>query len=120
VAKFNPSLSGAASLVYSTYLGGSGYDGEYTDYPNVLTLREPGPGIAVDSAGDAYVTGTTTSANFPTTPGAFQTAYHNASHSWQQGDAFEGLHPRALLEALQGPLAGRHVLPPAAPALPGR
>src|SRR5208337_3933771 len=39
-------------LVYSTYLGGSGADG--------------GLGIAVDSAGNAYVTGTTLSTNFPT------------------------------------------------------
>lgn len=39
------------SLVYSTYLGGFGVD--------------QGQGIAVDSAGNAYVTGTVTSPNFP-------------------------------------------------------
>ena len=42
-------------LTYSTYLGGSGGDVGY--------------GIAVDSAGDTYVTGTTSSINFPTTTG---------------------------------------------------
>jgi RHS repeat-associated protein len=47
------------NLVYSTYLGGSGL--------------EEGAGIAVDGAGSAYVTGFTTSTNFPTTPGAYQT-----------------------------------------------
>jgi hypothetical protein len=49
VAKFNPTGS---ALVYSTYLGGSGGDDGY--------------GIAVDSSGNAYVTGSTASSNFPT------------------------------------------------------
>ena len=49
VIKLNPAGS---ALVYSTYLGGSG-----SDY---------GRGIAVDTGGSAYVTGETTSTNFPT------------------------------------------------------
>jgi len=49
VAKLNPLGS---ALVYSTYLGGSGNDS--------------GSGIAVDSSGNAYVTGDTSSTNFPT------------------------------------------------------
>jgi hypothetical protein len=65
-AEFNPSLSGAASLVYSTYLGGNGNDA--------------GTGIAVDSSGNAYVTGYTGSSNFPTTPGAFQTQEPNGRY----------------------------------------
>jgi hypothetical protein len=48
-----------SSLVYSTYLGGSD-----DDSANAVT---------VDAAGNAYVTGATSSANFATTPGAFQT-----------------------------------------------
>ncbi len=51
VAKFNPFASGNSSLVYSTYLGGSGTD--------------KGLGIAVDSSNQAYVTGITGSVNFP-------------------------------------------------------
>jgi Beta-propeller repeat/Abnormal spindle-like microcephaly-assoc'd, ASPM-SPD-2-Hydin len=57
VAKLNPTGS---ALVYSTYLGGDEQDG--------------GTGIAVDNSGDVYVTGFALSSNFPTTPGAFQTA----------------------------------------------
>ncbi|MDX8367213.1 SBBP repeat-containing protein [Cytobacillus sp. IB215665] len=47
------------TLSYSTYLGGEGI--------------EAGFSIAVDGMGNAYVTGATSSTNFPTTPGAFQT-----------------------------------------------
>jgi hypothetical protein len=48
VAKLDPT---GTSLLYSSYLGGSGADF--------------GQGIAVDSLGDAYVTGSTQSTNFP-------------------------------------------------------
>jgi hypothetical protein len=56
VSKLNTT---GTALVYSTYLGGS-----TTDVAN---------GIAVNAAGNAYLTGVTDSTNFPTTPGAFQT-----------------------------------------------
>jgi uncharacterized protein (TIGR03437 family) len=46
------------SLMYATYLCGSGDDS--------------GAGIALDSAGNAYVTGTTSSADFPVSETAFQ------------------------------------------------
>ena len=58
VAKLDPTGS---ALVYSTYLGGSGGDVIF--------------GLAVDAAGNAYVTGLTDSTDFPTTMGAFQTTY---------------------------------------------
>ena len=45
-------------VIYSTYLGGNNFD--------------VGNGIAVDSSADAYVVGTTASANFPTTANVFQ------------------------------------------------
>ena len=48
-------------ILYSTYLGGS--------------RDELGLGIAVNSAGEAYVTGTTLSANFPVTPGVVRTSF---------------------------------------------
>jgi hypothetical protein len=58
VTKLNPTGS---ALVYSTYLGGSG--------------DESGYGCAVDGSGDLYVSGYTSSSNFPTTAGAFQRTY---------------------------------------------
>ena len=57
IAKLDPTKSGSASLVYATYLGGSGDD-------NLIAF--PWGILAVDSLGDAYVTGGTTSTNFPT------------------------------------------------------
>jgi beta-propeller repeat-containing protein len=56
-------------LVYSTYLGGSG------NFPPCSGFGDNGFGIAIDSVGNAYVTGTTNLTNFPTTAGAFQTTY---------------------------------------------
>ena len=47
-----------STLLYFTYLGGRDFDGSNS--------------IAVDTSGNAYVTGYTSSNNFPTTPGAFQ------------------------------------------------
>jgi hypothetical protein len=49
-------------LVYSTYLGGSG--DENVGY--WITAGSPGPGrIAADASGNAYITGSTLSTNFP-------------------------------------------------------
>jgi len=50
-------LSPSGSLLFSTYLGGSGFEGEFYDHQ--------GPGAAMDSTGAVYVTGTTTSVDFP-------------------------------------------------------
>lgn len=61
VSKLNPTGS---ALVYSTYLGGSGSVGG----------SDSGAGIAADASGNAYVTGTTYSTDFPTTPNAYQPA----------------------------------------------
>ena len=58
-------------LDYSTFLGGSEDDYNW--------------GIALDGSGNTYVVGYTTSANFPTTAGAFDTSYNGGGH-W--GDVF--------------------------------
>jgi hypothetical protein len=71
-AKFNPAQAGAASLAYSTRIGGNGGDFGY--------------GIAVDALGNAYIGESTggsqnadPSSNFPTTAGAFQPACPTAA-----------------------------------------
>src|SRR5205085_2193912 len=61
IAKFNPSLSGSASQLYFSYLGGS--------------LADSAGGIAIDSSGNAYVTGSTVSPDFPITGAVFQPVY---------------------------------------------
>lgn len=84
---FVSKLDNAANLVYSTYLGGTGDDYNYD--------------IAVDADGNAYLTGQTESADFPTTAGAFDEAcgldgacdYENGEDDYMDraytyGDAF--------------------------------
>jgi len=78
VTKLNATGS---ALVYSTYLGGSGDEGCAA--------------IAVDAGGNAYVAGSTSSTDFPTTAGAVQTAL--ALTGTGGGDVF-----MAKLDALGG------------------
>lgn len=61
VAKY----SSSGSLIFLTYLGGSGDD--------------VGFGVAVDAQGSAYVTGYTVSRDFPVTSAAYQSRYAGAS-----------------------------------------
>jgi hypothetical protein len=55
-------------LIYSTYFGGSSNDGDTS--------------IAVDTAGNAYVTGFASSSNFSTTVGAFQTSLAGSANAF--------------------------------------
>ncbi|MGP8251921.1 MAG: beta strand repeat-containing protein, partial [Terracidiphilus sp.] len=76
ITKLNPAGS---ALVYSTYLGGSG--GVINLSPTLEALGgDSATGIAVDSSGDAYVTGSTASSNFPVTQGAFQTVNNDQTN----------------------------------------
>lgn len=62
VTKFNKEGNG---LVYSTYIGGSSMD--------------LGRGIAIDTNGYTYITGTTTSLNYDITAGAYQTTFSSGN-----------------------------------------
>jgi len=80
VTKVDPTGS---SLVYSTYLGGSG--GAGANVGGTCYHGDQGTSIAVDPNGDAYVSGGTQSSDFPTTPGSFQPSYHS---TFQGSNAF--------------------------------
>jgi uncharacterized protein (TIGR03437 family) len=76
VAKMSPT---GKSLIYATYLGGAGDDFA--------------TGLAIDSTGNAYVTGNTQSSNFPTSAGTLQKAYKGIAASdingfYNPGDGF--------------------------------
>ncbi len=68
VLKLSPVGTGQNDLIYSTYIGGDKIDECI--------------GIAIDTLGNAYVTGNTYSSDFPTTPGALNVTYNGA------GDGF--------------------------------
>lgn len=65
ISRFSGDLS---TLLSSTFLGGGSDDTAYN--------------MAVDPAGDVYVTGETKSINFPTTPGAFGTVQNGNSDAF--------------------------------------
>ena len=78
VTELDPMLS---QVLYSTHFGPA----------NTGSGNPSGAGgLAVDSSGNAYVTGSTTSTSFPTTPGAYQTTGGDAINPPQsaQTDAF--------------------------------
>jgi len=72
-------------LLASTYLGGTTDDSAHS--------------MTLDSRGNIYVTGQTESSNFPTTPGAYDTSFHN-------GDVFVSKFSRNLTSLLASTYLG--------------
>jgi hypothetical protein len=71
IARLTPDGS---SLIYSSFVGGSNHDA--------------GLGIALDGAGNAFVSGGTQSTDFPATAGAFQTSNNGGRDDPYSGDGF--------------------------------
>lgn len=71
ITKFSGDLS---NLLASTFLGGS--------------YRDIARSIVIDPSGNIYVTGETRSANFPATPGAYDTSYNGDASILYNVDAF--------------------------------
>src|SRR6266481_5767425 len=96
--------TGAASLVYSTYLGGSGAFASTSG----LGFAEEALGVAVDSSSNAYLMGTTTSNDFPTTTNGFQTilappaAVANGTTFVSRIDTTPGANPQLVYSTYLG------------------
>jgi len=71
--------SDGTDLLYSTFLGGGS--------------TELGKAITVDSAGNIFVVGATSSSNFPTTSGAFDTSYNPPAPQGESDVFFALLRP---------------------------
>ena len=69
LTRIDTTKSGNASLIYSTYLGGTGA------HAVALGFADAGFGVAVDSSNNAYIIGATASTDFPTTPSGLQTSF---------------------------------------------
>ena len=94
VAKIDPAKTGLNSLVYLTFIGGSG--------------DEEGGFLAVDANGNAAIAGTTTSSDFPVTDGTTRTAGTNDATITEINPAgaqlvFSTLFGGSGAEATQGP-----------------
>jgi hypothetical protein len=76
VARIDTTKTGTNSLIYSTYLGGTGAGDTSTGFP----YADEGFGIAVDSSQNAYVVGITTSTDFPTMNGLVSSPFTAAAN----------------------------------------
>jgi Bacterial Ig-like domain (group 3)/MBG domain (YGX type)/Beta-propeller repeat len=81
LSAFDTTKSGAASLVYSTYLGG-------TETSAGNSTQNQVNGLAVDSSNNVYVTGFTNRIDYPTTSGVYQATCGHANAANACGAAF--------------------------------
>ena len=100
VAEFN---ANASAVIYSTYLGGFGNDLGYA--------------IKLDSLGNAYIVGQTSSTNFPTTTNAFQQSF-GGMKSRKYSDAFIAIISNDPPVSPPPPLLRPPIPPPELPPSP--
>jgi hypothetical protein len=81
VSAFDTTKVGAASLVYSTFIGGDETPGSNIPMNQVNAL-------AADSSNNLYVAGNTYAYDYPTTPGVYQTACGHANSANECSTAF--------------------------------
>ncbi len=96
VTKLN---SAGSAVLYSTFIGGT--------FPSA---NVQGFGIAVDSAGNAYVTGLASSANFPTTPNVFQPFNRGGDDGFISKLSMSYLVSGHVVDGSTAPVAGVEVI----------
>ncbi len=107
--------AGGLGLVYCGFIGGSGDDGDDSDYD--------GGGIAVDSSGNAYVTGRTSSTEawMPLSPRSIRRAWGWSTAAISAGPAMtEAMALPSMRQATFTWQAGRPPRPPPFPRKAGR
>ncbi|HEX7334391.1 MAG TPA: SBBP repeat-containing protein [Pyrinomonadaceae bacterium] len=99
VTKINPAGS---ALVYSTFIGGTFPN----NFPNV---NAQGYAIAVDSSGNAYVTGLAFSENFPVTPGSYQPFNRGLTDAFISKLSMSHIISGQVLDGSNAPVSGVEV-----------
>lgn len=89
IFKLNPNGQGNQDLAYSTYFGGSGTEQRASN----------GKGIALDGAGNVYISGETDSENvpIPTTPGALDSSFNGEVDMFVAKLRLDGQGPNDLM-----------------------
>jgi hypothetical protein len=83
VAILDPSNTGASSLIYGSFLGGT----------NQCTQGDVGYGVAVDSFGMMYVAGVSSSLDFPVTANSFLTTFPASGQPCTLGAGYDRFSP---------------------------
>lgn len=101
VTKINPAGS---ALLYSTFLGGS------FNTQNFFNVVAQGNGIAVDTSGNAYVTGTTTATGFLVTPNSYQPLNRGQNDAFITKLTMSHIISGVVLDGASAPVSGAEIV----------